>query len=284
MFWRNVNQLFAYAEQHHIDAVPVQLFGEGEVTTIHDLYLSLMMVSTLTSGNLATRQIRFAYQLSLLTSNTMALGQDYQGDASFMINLSVGLPPGRVRDAMPKGNIRVWSTAELVDQLTNWVSVFESGAVPSELKAIMTAGWMQACCAIYAVNGRSDPICMSARSVFGLIASRSRWRSVLHSCTSWCASRKKRLVKIRAVPVAMTIISIPLTKYVSTGFVTSRRRERQVLPLQQQQAEQFPFWDVDNRSETGLGLSLPALGNEWVALGTLLGFRSVVIMTGRSGW
>jgi len=273
MFWRNVNQLFAYAEQHHIDAVPVQLFGEGEVTTVHDLYLSLLMVSTLTSGNLTTRQIRFAYQLSLLTSSSMALGQDYQGDASFMVNLSVGLPPGRIRDALPKGNIRVWSTAELVDQLTNWVSVFESGAVPSELKAIMAAGvdagLLRYLCREWSIRPYLYERAQRVRVDSQQIEVAQRFAQ-LHKLVREQEEKAREDTRRTGGSDDNFDTADEVRIY---GFVTSRRRERQVLPLQQQQKEQFPFWDVDNRSETGLGLSLPALGNEWVALGTLLGFR-----------
>lgn len=273
MFWRNANQLFAYAEQHHIDAVPVQLFGEGEVTTIHDLYLSLLMVSTLTSGNLAIRQIRFAYQLVLQTSNTMALGQDYQGDASFMVNLSSGLPPGRVRDnAVIQGNVRVWGTAELIDRLTNWVSVFESGAVPSELKTIMTAGvdagLLRYLCREWSVRPYLYERAQRVRVDSQQIEVAQRFAQ-LHKLVREQEEKAREDTRRAGGSDDNFDTADEVRIY---GFVTSRRRERQVLQLQQQK-EQFPFWTVDNRSETGLGLSLSAQGNEWVALGTLLGFR-----------
>lgn len=279
MFWRNVHQLFAYAEQHHIDAVPVCLFDATDSTTIHDLYLSLLMVSTLTSGNLAIRQIRFAYQLSLLTSNRMTLGQDYMGDVSFVVNLAAGLPPARLRDGLPKGQIRVWSTADLVDQLSIWVSVFESGAVPSELKPIMVtgvdAGLLRYLCREWAVKPylyeRAQRVRVESQQVE--VAQRL---PVLHKLVRE-QEEKARDDSRRAGGVEEGFDTADEVRIY--GFVTSRRRERQPLPLQQQK-EQFPFWDVDNKSDTGLGLSLPAQGNEWLALGALLGFRS----RGEDGW
>lgn len=279
MFWRNANQLFAYAEQHHIDAVPVQLFGEEHATTIHDLYLSLLMVSTLTSGNLAIRQIRFAYQLSLLTSRHMALGQDYEGNASFMVNLTAGQPPARLRDAIPKGHVRVWSTADLIDQLTSWVSVFESGSVPSELKAIMTAGvdagLLRYLCREWSVRPYMYERAQRVRVDSQQIEVAQRFAQ-LHKLVREQEEKAREDTRRAGGSDDNFDTADEVRIY---GFVTSRRRERQVAPLQQQK-EQFPFWDVDNRSETGLGLSLPAQGNEWVALGTLLGFRQ----RGDSDW
>lgn len=272
IFWRNVNQLFAYAEQHHIDAAPVQLFPDWPSTTIHDLYLSLLMVSILTSGNLSIRQIRFAYQLSLLTSNTMTLGQDYLGEASFLVNLSAGQPPARVRDVLPKGVIRVWHTAELVDQLTLWASVFESGGVPGELKPIMTAGvdagLLRYLCREWAVKPyrfeRAERVRM--QSVQVEVAQRL---PVLHKLVRELEEKARDETR-RAGGVEEGFDAAEEVRIY--GFVTSRRRERQTVAAIQVK-EQFPFWDVDNKSETGLGLNLPAQGNEWVALGTLLGFR-----------
>ena len=272
MFWRNVHQLFAYAEQHHIDAAPVQLFADGRSTTIHDLYLSLLMVSILTSGNLSIRQLRFAYQLSLLTSNTMTLGQDYLGDASFMVNLAAGQPPARVRGTLPKGAVRVWHTGDLVDQLTLWATVFESGGTPGELKAIMTAGvdagLLRYLCREWAVKPfrfeRAERVRVQSQQVE--VAQRL---PVLHKLVRE-QEEKAREETRRASGVEDSFDTVDEVRIY--GFVTSRRRERQpVSPLQAK--EQFPFWDVDNKSETGLGLTLPAQGNEWVALGMLLGLR-----------
>ena len=271
IFWRNVNQLFAYAEQHHIDSAPVQLFPDWPSTTIHDLYLSLLMVSMLTSGNLSIRQIRFAYQLSLITSNTMTLGQDYLGEASFLVNLASGQPPARARDVLPKGVIRVWHTADLIDQLTLWAAVFESGGVPAELKRIMAAGvdgnLMRHLCREWAVKPyrfeRAERVRVQSMQVE--VAQRL---PVLHKLVREQEERAREETR-RAGGEDAFDTAEEVRIY---GFVTSRRRERQqVSPLQVK--EQFPFWDVDNKSETGLGLSLPAQGNDWVALGTLLGFR-----------
>lgn len=272
MFWRNVNQLFAYAEQHHIDAAPVQLFPDWPNTTIHDLYLSLLMVSMLTSGNLSIRQIRFAYQLILRTSNTMTLGQDYLGEASFLVNLTAGQPPSRVRDVLPKGVIRVWHTADLVDQLTLWATVFESGGVPGELKPIMTsgvdAGLLRYLCREWAVKpyrfDRAERVRVQSLQVE--VAQRL---PVLHKLVREVEEKARDETRRASGAEESFDVAEEVRIY---GFVTSRRRERQAVSSVQVK-EQFPFWDVDNKSETGLGLNLPAQGNEWVALGTLLGFR-----------
>lgn len=272
MFWRNVHQLFSYAEQHHIDAAPVQLFPEWGSTTVHDLYLSLLMVSMLTSGNLSIRQTRFAYQLSLLTSNTMTLGQDFMGETSFVVNLAGGQPPGRVRGDLPKGVLRVWHTRELVDRLTQWASVFEAGGVPSELKAIMTAGvdaaLLRHLCREWAVRPfrfeRAERVRVQSQQVE--VAQRL---PMLHKLVREQEERARDDARRTGGGGDGFETEEEVRIY---GFVTSRRRERQLVsPLQVK--ETLPFWDVDNKSETGLGLSLPAQGNEWVALGTLLGFR-----------
>lgn len=271
MFWRNVHQLFAYAEQHQIDAAPVQLFPEHPTATIHDLYLSLLMVSMLTSGNLSIRQTRFAYQLSLLTSNTMTLGQDFMGETSFVVNLAGGQPPGRVRGDLPKGVLRVWHTGELVDRLTLWASVFEAGGVPSELKAIMTAGvdasLLRYLCREWAVRPhlfeRAERVRVQSQQIE--VAQRL---PVLHKLVREQEERARDDAR-RSGTASGFDTEEEVRIY---GFVTSRRRERQLVSTVQAK-EQFPFWDVDNKSETGLGLNLPAQGNEWVALGTLLGFR-----------
>jgi len=271
MFWRNVHQLFSYAEQHQIDAAPVQLFPDRPTATIHDLYLSLLMVSMLTSGNLTIRQTRFAYQLSLLTSNTMTLGQDFMGETSFVVNLGGGQPPGRVRGDLPKGVLRVWHTGELIDRLTLWASVFEAGGVPSELKAIMTAGvdagLLRYLCREWAVRPhrfeRAERVRVQSQQIE--VAQRL---PVLHKLVREQEERARDDAR-RSGTASGFDTEEEVRIY---GFVTSRRRERQLVSAVQAK-EQFPFWDVDNKSETGLGLNLPAQGNEWVALGTLLGFR-----------
>lgn len=271
-FWRNVNQLFAYAEKYRIDTVPLQLFDGGRTTTIQDLYLALLMVSTLTSGNLSIRQIRFAYQLTLLVSNSMSLGRDVTDSASFMVNLAVGAPPARVRELPARGAVRVWNTAELVDRLTTWVSVFESGAVPSELKPIMAAG-VDAGLLRYLCREWAERPHLYERAQRVRVASErlevAQRLPVLHKLVRDQEERARDESRRAGGPEDGFDVAEEVRIY---GFVTSRRRERQQAPLQQQK-EQFPFWDVDNKSETGLGLSLPAQGNDWVALGTLLGFR-----------
>ena len=48
--------------------------------------------------------------------------------------------------------------------------------------------------------------------------------------------------------------------------------------------EEFSRWDVDNISQTGLGVTLKAMGNEWVGLGALVGFRRSPSIAGAWAW
>lgn len=275
VMWSNVNQLFRYAEEHAIDAVPLVLFPGAEPTTTHDLYLAFLMTSLLASGNLSFKQIRAAHQLALMLSNRMTLSRDFLGESSFMVNIHHATPAGRSQNVPQLKGVRVWSTAELIDQINIWLAVCDGGNTPAELKQFFSQGADPALLRFLVrewavkpfrferavrvpVDSKQLEVGRQFPTVHRLI--REYEESVVQGTRSGDeAGNVEEAAEIRIY-----------------GFVSSRRREKPVVQdalVKSLVLPEFLLWDIENQSESGLGVSLPTQGVEWLALGTLLATR-----------
>lgn len=284
VMWSNVNQLFRYAEEHGIDVVPVQLFPDHPPTTVHDLYLSLLMTSLLVSGNLSARQIRASYQLALMLSNRMTLSQDFLGDNSFMIDIQHALPPCRAHNVPQLKGVRVWSTAELVDQLNIWLAVCDSGKTPSELRQLFSQGVDIGLLRFLVREWAVRPF-RFARAERVPVASQQlevgRQFVLAHRLVR--EHEEQQTQSARSMDGSASTTADEAAEIRIYGFVSSRRRDKPAAPDMMLKAVAQPellLWDVENQSDSGLGVSLPAQGAEWVALGTLLATREA----GQQAW
>ncbi|RXZ44173.1 hypothetical protein [Crenobacter cavernae] len=281
VFWLNVNQLFRFGESHGIDTIPVYLFGTGDGqpgTTAQDQFLIVHMLSLLTAGNLSARQIHFTYEVLRLLSNRLAIRRDFSEDASFMIALDAGRPAARCTSAIGSAHGRYWNTGELLDTLHAWLARFEAGKVPAEIKPLVEPGidaaLLRMLCREWAVKPvrfeRAERIAVSDRHIE--VAYRM---PLLH-----------RLIRQPDEQVQMQGVQNNPNHYNDMtdiriyGFVTSRRKDRLSLAAAGAAVEEVAMphhdlsqWSVENVSKSGLGVSLDALGNEWVSLGALVGYR-----------
>lgn len=283
VFWLNVNQLYRLAEQRGLDAQPVFLFDEKALaTTVQDQYLVLQMLSMLSDGNLTAKQIHFSYQLLCLLSNRMTLSKTYFAEASFAIQLNDSKPAERPSGISANEWTRYWHTTELVETLHHWAITMEAGRVPAELKSLIVPG-------IDAVLLRT---LMRIWAVKPVLFARAE-RKVVSNRQVEVAHRLTMLHKLVRKPddeAAQTTRVGDKDSYEDAaniriyGFVTSRKRDKSVSPqparalaLSGETVEppppQFPKWSLENISQTGLGVSLDVMGNEWVALGGLIGYR-----------
>ncbi|WP_174875616.1 hypothetical protein [Vogesella oryzae] len=266
VFWETVNQLFARAEQLGLDARPVELFKNGTVTTVHDLYLSLLLVAVLSSGNLSARQVSLGHQLALLVSNRATLRRNASDYPSFVIDLDQGMPPSRVRQLDMPGNLRFWNTADIIEQIDRWQVVCESGVLPLELKGLMMT------------TSETTLLRYLAREWAERPFHYQRAERVRSGCQQVEVAHRLAVVHrlVRDADDAARQMSYAQDgeeeQYRVYGFVSSRRREKNVYS-QVQPPSVFPFWELDNKSATGIGVNLPSHGNEWVALGGLMAFR-----------
>lgn len=275
VMWGNVNQLFRYAEEHGIDAVPVMLYPEEPATTIHDLYLSLLMMSLLNSGNLMTRQLRAGYQLVMLLSNRMTLSKDLYGESSFMVNIHQAVAPARSRSVPQHLGVRVWSTVDMIDQLNVWIAVCDGGSNPPQLRQFFAVGGDVALLRFLAREWAVKPFRFDRAErvqVVHLQLEVGRTFAGVHKLVRDYEESLLQSGKPSDSP-ANVEEAAEIRIY---GFVTSRRREK--LPQQDvitRQALQVDtcLWEIDNRSETGFGVYAPSSQDEWLTLGTLLATR-----------
>ncbi|MDF0606469.1 hypothetical protein HZU77_012535 [Neisseriaceae bacterium TC5R-5] len=279
VFWLNVNQLYRFAEQIGIDSVPVFLFGEQALaTTLQDQYLTLQMLGLLSSGNLSIRQFNFAYQLLVLLSNRMSLQKLYSDKASFVVQLNSSLPAGRASGPLGNDGARYWSTADFVEILHGWATTLEGGRTPFELKKLLEPSFDAAFLKLLTREWAAQ-----------LTRFERSQRVPVSNSSIEVAYRLPLLHRL----IRMTDDSQPSITQAQEGnfddaaniriygFVTSRKRDKSTLSpslvkgTDSSKSEARPAlqkWEVENVSQTGLGVSVDALGNEWVGLGALLGF------------
>ncbi|WP_255496965.1 hypothetical protein [Aquitalea sp. LB_tupeE] len=284
VFWLNVNQLYRFAEKMRVDSTPVFLFGEESPgTTVQDQYLIMLMLSLLSSGNLTQRQFNFSYHILCLVSNRMSLHPEYAQDASFAVVLNEAKPAMRPAGDMASDAARYWSTADMVEIIHGWATVMEGGRLPPELKPLIEpgidAGLLRMLCREWA----AQPVRFERAE-----------RTVVTNRNLEVAHRLSLLHRLIRQPDEASQVQ---TRHADTdsfddaaniriyGFVTSRKRDRSTLALAPlsgdaampaaQSRDEFLRWSVDNVSQTGLGVTLDVLGNEWVSLGGLVGYRDV---------
>lgn len=284
VFWLNVNQLYRFAEKMRVDSTPVFLFGEESPgTTVQDQYLIMLMLSLLSSGNLTQRQFNFSYQILCLVSNRMSLHAEYAEDASFAVVLNEAKPAMRPVADMAGDAARYWSTADMVEIIHGWATVMEGGRLPPELKPLIEpgidAGLLRMLCREWAAQPvrfeRAERTAVTNRNLE--VAHRL---SLLHRLIR--QPDEVSQVQTRKADTDSFDDAANIRIY---GFVTSRKRDRSTLALAplsgeaavppSQARDEFLHWSVDNVSQTGLGVTLDALGNEWVSLGGLVGYRDV---------
>lgn len=282
VMWSNVNQLFRYAEENAIDAVPLQLFPGEAPTTIHDLYLALLMTSSLNSGNLTARQTHLAYQLVLMLSNRMTLSRDLSGESSFIINIQHAAPPSRAHNVPQLQGVRVWSTAELVDQLNAWLVVYDSGATPQALRERFSQGVDPALLRFLVREWAVKPFRFERAERVPVVSKQLEVGRLLSGVHRLVREHEESLVQDnrREGPA---VSAGDVTEIRIYGFLTGRRRERNVLQndvIKIATSADLQLWDIENQSESGLGVSLPAAGADWLSLGTLLATREA----GQQAW
>ena len=280
--WSNVNQLFRYAEEQAIDAVPLQLFPGEATTTIHDLYLAFLMVSLLNSGNLTARQIHFAYQLVLMLSNRMTLSRDLSVESSFIVNIQHAAPPSRAHNVPQWQGIRVWSTAELVDQLNAWLAVYDGGSTPQALRERFSRGidpgLLRFLVREWAVKPfrfeRAERVPVSSKQL-----EVGRTFSGVHRLVR----EYEEFLAQGDRPQSPSASVDEVAEIRIYGFLTGRRREKNTVQdevVKIATSAELQLWDIENQSDSGLGVSLPAGGAEWLSLGTLLATREA----GQQAW
>lgn len=286
VFWLNVNQLYRFAEQMRIDSTPVFLFGEESPgTTVQDQYLIMLMLSLLSSGNLSLRQFNFSYQILCLVSNRMSLQPQYSEEASFAVTLTEAMPAARAHAGFISDAARFWSTADMVEIIHGWATVMEGGRLPPELKPLVEpgidAGLLRMLCREWAARPvrfeRAERMAVTNRNLE--VAHRL---STLHRLIR--QPDEASMVQTRQADTDSFDDAANIRIY---GFVTSRKRDRSTLALAPlnlstdmpqpvvHTRDEFLHWSVENVSQTGLGVTLDSLGNEWVSLGRLVGYRDV---------
>lgn len=279
-FWLEVHKLYQFAERQAMEASPVFLFGEqGVATTVQDQYLIMLMLTLLDSGNLPMRQVNFAYELLTLVSNRMSITASFASNSSFVVLLSEDKPARRADARFSGADARFWSTAEVVEILHGWALVLEGGRVPAEIKRLIEPG--------------------IDASLLRLLCREWAPKPMLFQRAERISVKDRKIEVTHRLPVLHKLIRQPdeialqhQNRQAATetfddaaniriyGFITNRKRDRSPLgpasadaiiaPVQ----EKFPEWELSNISQTGLGVSLGAVGNEWVGLGHLIGFRS----------
>lgn len=275
VMWSNVNQLFRYAEEQAIDAVPLQLFPGETSTTIHDLYLAFLMTSLLNSGNLTSRQIHLAYQLALMLSNRMTLSRDLSGESSFIVNIQHAAPPSRAHNVPQLQGIRVWSTTELVDQINAWLAVYDGGSTPQALRERFSRGvdpgLLRFLVREWAVKSfrfeRAERVPVVSKQL-----EVGRTLSGVHRLVREYEEFLAQGDRQESQPVSVEAVA-EIRIY---GFLTGRRREKSVAQdevVKIATGTELQLWDIENRSDSGLGVSLRAAGAEWLSLGALLATR-----------
>ncbi|MBV8679360.1 MAG: hypothetical protein JO338_02825 [Aquitalea sp.] len=286
VFWLNVNQLYRLAEQRHIDSAPVFLFGEDSPgTTVQDQYLIMLMLSLLSSGNLTLRQFNFSYQLLCLVSNRMSLQAQYSESASFAVSLAEARPAARANVSFVSDSARFWSTADMVEIIHGWAMVMEGGRLPPELKPLIEpgidAGLLRVLCREWSARpvhfDRAERLPVTNRNLE--VAHRLPMLHRLIRLPDEASMAQARQSESDSFDDAANIRIY--------GFVTSRKRDRSTLaiaplnmsgdvnPAASPVRDELLRWSVENVSQTGLGVTLDVLGNEWVSLGSLVGYRDI---------
>ncbi|WP_024301960.1 hypothetical protein [Pseudogulbenkiania sp. MAI-1] len=278
VFWLNVNHVYRFAEEHGLESAPVFLFGEqDEGTTVQDQFLILQMLALLSGGNLTPRQLNFSYELLRLVSNRMVLVREFSQELSFVVVLDEGRPASRCQGTFGSGFYRYWSTAEVSEILHGWLAVLETGHMPTELARLaepgVDAGLFRILCREWAAKPvriqRAERIAVSDRKIEVVHRLATLHRLIRHP-------DEQKLQTVAALPQDSFHSASDLRIY---GFVTSRRKDKTASVLPGRVAETplakevFNKWEIENISQTGLGVSLEAGGNEWVGLGELLGYK-----------
>lgn len=269
VFWTNVHQLYRLAETRGMAIAPVLLFGQEIGTTVQDQYLVLLLVSLLGSGNLQPRQINMAYMLAQRLSSYVSLVAENTGELSFCVNLALGLPPGRPS----AGNIptmRYWGTSALIEQINTWLIMLDSSQMPEELKSLREPGLDAALLRYLQREWASQPYRFERAErlpVTGKMLELAYRLPLLHKLVRE-PDEKKYADKAASSSDEMAEIRI-------YGFVTSRSSPSASVSREGAESKEvLPQCLVDNQSASGLGVSLATIGNEWVSIGGLLGFRS----------
>ncbi|MGL6071433.1 hypothetical protein [Craterilacuibacter sp.] len=271
VFWTNVHQLYHLAETRGMASTPLFLFDEERGTTVQDQYLVLLLVSLTASGNLLPRQINMTYLLAQRLSSRTSLLADKAVEASFAVNLAMGAPPARPF-ASAASTMRYWETSELVEQLNSWLIMLDSGRMPDELKALQEPGLDASLLRYLLREWASKPYHFERAQrlpISGKSLEVAHRLPLLHKLIREPDEEKMA----REKEASFSDEAGELRIY---GFVTSRSRTRATAAgAKSDDAPKVPLpvCLVDNQSDSGLGISLDAIGNEWVTLGALLGFR-----------
>ena len=278
--WAKAHQLFRLSEVKGFDSDPLNLYPGNHFvpSTCADEYLQLLLLETVNSGNLLPRQIDQVDQWLNKWTHGLTLERQYHEDKHlYVVNLTEPAGVSRAHDSNVGDMCRYISMQPVLAQITQSVKALERGESPAkldlgadvrgpgtlELLKLLQGQWSVHRAQQFQRSSERKPVKKSMDVIHGV--------STLYTAVKLALDQR-----LLGENEQETVDYDQLVDMKLYGFVSSRTRDKKQTAMHtmlSQTLVEAESWLIENESEGGLGAVLPAVENDWVRVGALLGFR-----------
>jgi hypothetical protein len=273
--WLRVHNLYRIAEFESFQHKPVKLYEhDAKQTSAMEEYVRALLMSPLASGNLTPRQLEMVDKWLINWSELTTLESTYMRERHFfMVDTAQGQGLRRIRSNTPtEKTFRFISTDRLLAHLDSTVQALRSGAIPASLGLGEEFRLPDGYDLISYVSNEWASTNERERRTSAREPTEGRCE-VVHDLANICHRLRVDLEVATGVHASQTLTPEEILDIKLYGFVTERTKahiSQRTLSTSNQSTERWPLQD---RSETGIGISLKNDQSEWVRVGKLLAIR-----------
>lgn len=275
--WLRLHNLYRTAESEGFQRKSMHAYPGDEATcSCESVYLHVLMLNLANSGTLYPKQIDLLDTWLGGWHGDLQLEPRHNSEThNFVVDLSADYGPRRVRKPDADKPLRFWSTAALLDRLTQIQAALREGSAPAQLGLTEIAR-----------TAEGHELLDHLRQQWSSLTSREQRRAprvaakrLVDVCHGLAAIVGQ--IRLADAPVAVSPYGTGLNYNEADdvqvyGFITDRTRER----VSQMKAPARPLspdverWVMQDESEYGYGALVESRDKDWLRVGAIVGVKS----------
>ncbi|MCP5278007.1 MAG: hypothetical protein H6935_06565 [Thiobacillus sp.] len=273
--WLRVHNVYRIAEFESFQNNRVKLYEhDARQTNSMEEYVRALLMSPLGSGSLTARQLEMVDKWLINWSDLTPLDSTYMPERHFFIvDTAHGQGLRRIRsNTSTEKTYRFISTDRLLAHLDSTAQSLRSGAMPASLGLGEEFRLPDGYDLISYVSNEWAPTNERERRASAREPTEGRCE-VVHELANICHRMQVDMEIATGVHASQSLTQEEILDIKLYGFVTERTKaniSQRTLSKSNQSVERWPLQD---RSETGIGISLKNDQSEWVRVGKLLAIR-----------
>ena len=273
--WLRMHNIYRIAEFDSFHKNRFKLYEqEAKPSSCMEEYVRALLLSPLGSGSLTARQIEMVDKWLINWSHLTSLDTDYKPDHHhFIVDTSHGQGLRRIRpNTNTEATYRFVSTEALLHHLQETERALKAGTVPASLGLGEEFRLPDGYDLLSYVSNEWSPASERERRIAPRESIDGRCE-VVHELSTICHRMQLDYEIATGTHSSQTLTPEEILDIKLYGFVTERTKTAISQRNLMRSDQAIERWSMQDRSETGIGISLKYEQSEWVRVGKLLALR-----------